>query len=110
MENWQVKDDAARSAIGSVKGDHHRTITELINDKLDVPLSIDLSGDVLTISASTQQLLESDEFPGGWDFNAAGPLVAVPFKPEAGIWGGPGSMNASDDIIFLSYIFQWRCL
>jgi hypothetical protein len=50
--------------------------------------------------------LESDESASALDFNAAGAPGSVPFKPEAGNCGSPGSMNASDDIIFLSCFFH----
>jgi hypothetical protein len=44
------------------------------------------------------------------DLNVAGPLAAVPFKPEAGIWGKAGSINASDNINSLSCIFLYEWL
>jgi hypothetical protein len=59
----------------------------------------------IRFNVAEKLLLGSDDSLSGLDLNPAEPVAAAPFEPEVGIWGRAGSMNASDDIIFLSYIF-----
>jgi hypothetical protein len=64
----------------------------------------------IRFNVAEKLLSGSGDSLSGLDLNPAGPLAAVPFKPEAGIWGKAGSMNASDDIISLSCIFLYEWL
>jgi hypothetical protein len=60
VQTNQIIDNSARTKIGSVAQEQLDNQTVLINDKLDMPLDVTLSGAVLTIEAGTKQKLESD--------------------------------------------------
>jgi len=56
----QLNDDVVRSKIGSLTGEQLDNQMSLIEDKLNLPLDVTLSGTVLTIEPSIKQKLESD--------------------------------------------------
>lgn len=60
MQLYQLKDYISRTKIGSSSSEALDNLFDLLFDKFDKPLDIDLSGAVLTIEAATKQKLESD--------------------------------------------------
>ena len=59
-DTYQVQEKDKHIKIGSVKGEELDEVIELINDKLDQPLDVYLSGTKLYIESATKQKQESD--------------------------------------------------
>lgn len=60
MQLYQLKDYIGRTKIGTQPAEKLGNWFDLLHDKFDKPLDVDLTGAVLTIEAGTKQKLESD--------------------------------------------------
>jgi len=60
----QLNDDVARSKLSTIAGEELDNLMTLLNDKLDFPIDISISGYVITIEAGIKQKLESDSLDG----------------------------------------------
>jgi len=60
IQGFQIKDDAARSKLGSTIGEELDNKWALMEDKISYPLDVTISGDTLTVDPGTVQKLESD--------------------------------------------------
>ncbi len=64
---FQVIDKQSRTNIGTVANERMDNLTTLLEDKLKSPLTIGLSGAIISIASSTQQKSESDGFDSTQD-------------------------------------------
>lgn len=64
MQGWQVKDKFARTKIKSVAGEELDNQLTLINDKLDFPLDVGVSGNIVYVEPAKKQKLASNGTDG----------------------------------------------
>jgi len=86
IQYFQLADDFARSKIRSLIGTQLKTQMYLIDDKLDYPLAVEISGDTVQIEAGVKQKYTSD----GTDDGVSGtykwrlaPLNGADVQPSA---------------------------